>query len=77
MTCLIERYPESVPATEYNPILSCLYQLLTTCKKTEASRWIINCLNAVAISASRTQLSDNVLSDIQQHWLNICPSIIR
>ncbi|KAE8627562.1 hypothetical protein XENTR_v10007047 [Xenopus tropicalis] len=77
-TCLIARYPVSLPSNELTPLLTVLHQLLAQQRRGERAAYVLRCLKEVAVcQKQKTDVKITPKSDLYKLWSKIWAVTLR
>ncbi|OCT57599.1 hypothetical protein XELAEV_18003301mg [Xenopus laevis] len=77
-TCLIARYPASLPSSELTPLLTVLHQLLAQQRRGERATYVLHCLKEVAVCLKqKTDVKITPKSDLHKLWSKVWAVTLR
>ncbi|XP_069496513.1 serine-protein kinase ATM isoform X1 [Ambystoma mexicanum] len=77
-SCLIAKYPLSLPNCELALLLTVLHQLLSEQRRGERARYVLQCLTEVATCQSqKTDVSASQKMDLQKMWIKLWANVLR
>ncbi|NP_001081968.1 ATM serine/threonine kinase L homeolog [Xenopus laevis] len=77
-TCLIARYPASLPSSELTPLLTVLHQLLAQQRRSERATYVLHCLKEVAVCLKqKTDVKITPKSDLHKLWPKVWAVTLR
>ncbi|XP_078513177.1 serine-protein kinase ATM [Lissotriton helveticus] len=77
-SCLISKYPLSLPNSELTAMLAVLHQLLSQQRRGERAQYVIQCLTEVASCQSQKQdIRASQKVDLQKVWMKVWANVLR
>ncbi|XP_070567234.1 serine-protein kinase ATM-like [Ptychodera flava] len=76
-SALLRKHPRGIPSEEIQPFLSVLHQMLTETKRTDVTRWLLKCLQSLAVCQSCQPDSQQTSEVSSALWNKVWTATLR